>query len=588
MYKTIIFYLFFLLPINLSAQLNQKSILIYSEGSGFLQPFIETTIRELKNTKFNDAYFEEVNSLNTYISDNKYQAFLRDLIGTQKPANVMLGVNYSEDETEIRTRIFNILTDYDYFLTIKTNTLGELIEFQFQLFQTIKSPLDSKTKNAPLNISDKVLNVEDFFINPKAPNYCEEIKNAIQRLFVYSNIKPIAELRLFDNVVKSNERSFIPLGSTVILDGSNSGDYDSQNIKYLWRNISRPNEKIQTTNKINFKENKSIQEILVEKEGDYIIGFKVFDGIDYSDEIVLLLSTLIKPKISVYDTIVYSVDYKSLLNKTNFKKNFLSNKSYFYNSSWYTNFKNKFVLSTQKLGNKFNKEKQSSLLDTTFIIEPIKNDTIFKGLIIRSKFGNFKLDNKRRYYFYNIAPFDLLSDEVSITHKLIQRKVFNIYIKGGYSAIPFIKYTDGSKEGGYTWYPNFSCGVYLTKNIEIELGASLIKTKPKVYQQKQIFVPALFTSSLKYHIFYKNNYSIKIMENFYLGLTYKIYKTNSDNKIFFENGCYGLVLGYQRNIISKEKFQMDILTEFTITRFTNNNIPTTFEAGQNIGLAFRF
>lgn len=157
-------------------EIDSLSILIYSEGQGFLQPFIESTIKNLVNTSSKKPYFFKVNSFNRFISDNKYQAELSDLIGTQKPENVQLNIYYSDEEKAVRKRIFDILTDYQYFLTVSTNTLGELIEFQFQLFETVTSDKKDDLRNIPYNISDKVIGVENFFINPKEANYSTSLK----------------------------------------------------------------------------------------------------------------------------------------------------------------------------------------------------------------------------------------------------------------------------------------------------------------------------------------------------------------------------------------------------------------------------
>ncbi len=115
----------------------EKSILIYTEGQGYLQSYIETSIKNLVNVETEKPYFSSVNSFNRFVSDNKYKAQLSDLIRTQKDFNESSSLYYSNDEKIIRKRIFDILNNYKYFLTVNTNTLGELIEFQFQLFQTI-------------------------------------------------------------------------------------------------------------------------------------------------------------------------------------------------------------------------------------------------------------------------------------------------------------------------------------------------------------------------------------------------------------------------------------------------------------------
>lgn len=81
----IFFNSFFLLCCSAQTKVNQeKSILIYSDDNGYMQPFIEKTIKNLRNTETDKLYFGSVNSFNRFISDNKYQAQLNDLVLSQK------------------------------------------------------------------------------------------------------------------------------------------------------------------------------------------------------------------------------------------------------------------------------------------------------------------------------------------------------------------------------------------------------------------------------------------------------------------------------------------------------------------------
>ena len=60
MFKKIAVTFFLLIFTGFYAQEKVKdslSILVYYEGQGFLQPFIETTIKNLKNINTNESYF---------------------------------------------------------------------------------------------------------------------------------------------------------------------------------------------------------------------------------------------------------------------------------------------------------------------------------------------------------------------------------------------------------------------------------------------------------------------------------------------------------------------------------------------------
>lgn len=558
---------------------NEKSIIIYSDDKGYMQPFIEKTIENLKNTETDKRYFNSVNSFNRFISDNKYQAELNDLILTQKPSNIKLNPYYSDAEKQIRERIFNILKGYNYFLTVKTNTLGELIEFQFQLFETINSD------NSSYNISDKVLSVENFFINPKEKGYTQEITNAIQRLFLKSNKIPEAELKIYNKVFSAktfDNEIILPLNSKIILDGSNSGDNDTETITYHWRNIISRDQKYQTTKKIAFTENSSIQEILIKDPGVYQIGFKVFDGIEYSKEVSLTIKVKYTPKIiELIDSVSYSKRQKTFFLKKE-KNNFLA-KLYIINFSR-DSLKNSVILSKESIN-----QKTINDVDKKLLIKPltVKQEKLFyySYLEFNPGYSDAEISEKKIYYLYTVDDDGNLHDEKIIKHLYLARGAFNFRIKYIFGATSFLRENDQNQDDKDSQsYNNItgSVGILLTNNLELELTFPLAKLNEISYNGYTFSYPYSAGISLN-HLFF--NPQKKVFGDLipFIGCSLKSYNLRSDNdKKFDRTFSLAPQFGVEYNFKSWRLFDLALRYDFNYDFFTNS----TFKKIRNSSMSF--
>ncbi|CAM1355835.1 hypothetical protein [Tenacibaculum halocynthiae] len=572
MYKKLIFifFIFFIENVTLSAQASKEplSILIYSEGEGFLQPFIENTVKNLKNIKTSNKYFRATNSFNRFIADNKYQAELSKLIQIQKPENEELGIFYSDTEKKIRKRIFQILKDYNYFLTVKTNTLGELIEFQFQLYKTINSK-----KNTPFNISDKVIKVENFFINPKKANYKSEIKNAIDRLFKGSNERPISELRIFDEIILNNSKIKIPLNKYLVLDGTNSGDTDSKKIIYYWRNIPRKGDKYQTFNKLSLKANSSRQNIYIDKEGPFKIGFKIYDGVSYSKEIIVNLETVKKPnKITTTDTVIYSIHKGSMRNKHP-KRNQIGH-IYFSSENSLNFLKNNLIISNKPLGDKYFGYRHKKHLTKLVKIDSSTN----RGYIIKHKtFFNFpRKKTEKKLFLYTLGIDSILSDVTKLTHKLYIRRGFSI--KLAFRVSSFKEVALEKTKGLY-----LSTLANITKNFQIGI------TMP-------LFIPDRFEFK-NYEISNSSTYEINSFYTFplyfdkkiepFVGLALNFYNYKQNNDKINEFCSISPSLGIDYNIFTFKYFNLKGFFQLTYDYLLKKEFSNKFyDYNFNVGLKF--
>jgi hypothetical protein len=567
MHKKIILLIFLFLISLVHSQIKQNkslSILIYSEGEGFLQPYIETTLKSLINTDSNKMYFRSVNSFNRFISDNKYQADLSDLIGTQRPENEKLSLYYSKSEKEIRKRIFNILKDYNYFLTVNTNTLGELIEFQFQLYETVNTG-----NNIPYNISDKVINVQNFFINPKEPSYKIEIKNAIQRLFKKSNKPPLPSISIFNNKIKNNDTIIVSKNTKIQIDASDSGDYDSEKIIYKWRNIPNSNEKYQTFNKLKFKDSLPFLNLNINKEGPFNIGFKVNDGINESKEITFTIITKKKPlKINIQDTYFFDIIRKPKWNEKS-KSDFL-HEVYIQDNDSASLFRGNIIYSNKLLGSKLLIEDINYVIDTLKLKFPKDNNqekenkTIFKS---RLSFSNYK--KNKPLYIYNISSDSLLSIPTVIRHKVYDRDGFTFRFSQNISSLihedlQSIESANDTIKRGIANHI-IKLGYFINHNIEIGIGFPL-KRDNLIFNANEFLFPEAPVSIFSY---YHLDLSIKFI-SFYGGLNLNLYnyrRSDEDNyDVFFG---FSPEFGIRCSVLSSKYFDFKVFAGGKIDTFQN-------------------
>lgn len=591
MHKPIILLLSLLSSLIINAQETDesKSILIFSNEPGFLRPFIETTIKELNNVELNKRFFSEVYSLNNFDEDTEIRSKISRILWEQENAQHLISTTpTSDNDILFQDKIINKLTKYDYFLTVRTNTLGELIEFQFQLFGTLKSEPKEGKNYLKRVLIDSELSVENFFINPKKQGYLIEIKNAIQRLFKNSNRKPIADVEIFEKSIKNDDTIYVSKGTTVRLDASNSGDYDSENINYFWRNIPDSNEKYQTFNKVKIKDSVSIQNILIDKNGPFRIGFKVDDGVSESDEIKFILVTKKRPKkIKINDSIFFTV-----VNKNNLRGD---NLSFVHNF----NLENidsldiikPILVSKTLLGNKLLRSQKSNVIDTlkietntTYIRDKPYKNSYFSSLSF------FETNNHNELYLYNISEDSLLSEPTVLKH--------NTYIRNGISVKFLLSASSiGGKDITFLDFPNdtlgnavstakMKLGYYLSKKSEIGVSFPIQRLERLGYKNHELSYPEVFSGYYNYHWYTPSRFI-----NIYAGLNFNLYRYKSLLPESYTRGFLGLSpeFGATSRLIVTRYFDFRMYFGGSLNTFQHKIFKSlNGEYAVDIGLQFEF
>lgn len=561
------------------------SVLVYSTGKPYLQTFIETELSGLTNVELQRNYFENVHSLNTFISDNEYQGAIREIIESQNSSGKKLSIYYRQSEIEVRNRIVKILTEYDYFLLINTNVLEDLIEFQFKLFRTVgnSSSANVETINAPFNLSDDVERSEDIFINPRKNDYKELISNAIKRLFTGSSQKPIAELRFNGRKIYNGDTLVVPFDETLEVFGKSSKDRTQENISYTWRNIPLEGKGTLEIDQVILDPLPSNVQTLRFKfiqniggENDICqIGFKVNNQINDSEEIKFYIVPIERPHITRIEDQIYTTYYRGIFSRTNLKTkkflelrkelNFVKHSSlrlrtskrltYFYSDTtteYYSSLGRKrdfFIISDSKrnfplffndsikICDCFSEEHREYFFRTNGYIRLIDEGT--QGLVYHA------------YYVSN----DIVSRPKSFKHLIYHRSTLNLYANWSTSNI----YSDSNI---YENYLNISIGLFMNKNFELLLGSPMLRIRPTTNNFRTIL-----NSSLRYHIYSKVNSPISKqgISSLYFGLGQTLAKRTSGNKHLLS---IGVELGTKVRLIGGYKSTLYLFGElFLGTRF---------------------
>lgn len=573
------------------AQESGKKIMLYSDGDPYLQTYIEKTLKSLL-TRENDSLFSKVSVLNRFIDENNYQSQFQLLLNTYLEPEEQFAREYNAEEKKIRRLIKERLEGNDLLLKVKTITLVELIEFQFQLFEK-----STKGDGGSGNNIDKLKASEDIFINPKDPDYKTLVKNSIQKLFKESNRRPKVKIMFLGDSIANGETLRVPIDTEFVLDGSNSGDYETENLRYEWRNIISVEQTQQTTNKIDFVDNKAVQKVTIDKEGLYKIGFKVYDGIEYSDEVVINLITAAKPqRILLTDSIIYTRRNRSISSFSIHEQEF---RGYFKLLNDTLDVKD-IVISDKELGPKL---RASDNFENPVIT--MTKDSI-QSIVVKD---NFETGKDKIRYIYSKSKENYLSEPVQLLHKLQHRSVFTFSTKTSFSFLSFMPFSEpytireintvetaeiAKTKGVEKISQKIDFNMNITNNIELSISLPLNRKNFK-YRKFNIDYPALNTFYLRYNGFIQNIGKSESDVTFLANLLYKAYTAKDSRQRDFLNDRPGFVfyyqsigygLGLKAKLFDRERFRIDLLAEYSWSWFLESELSDFRDFEISTGLIF--
>lgn len=538
----------------------ENRLLYYFQEPGFLVPFIEDELKKMtkirSENKLNDLYFNEVESFNRLKEDVNLQSEMANIVWNQYNAKSL--INLELIDNEIDKEIINTILSYNYFLTIKTNTLGELIEFQFELFETEPLIDDDSKGNVRKGVMKNVKKVENFFINPSNKDYLNNIKNALYRLFDENNDPPTAIVRIYDKLYSEDFELSLSIGDTINISGAKSYDFDTEELIYHWKNVPDKNQYFQHINKVDLSPKEADQSFEIGNDSIYSLNFYVDDGINVSKPINIKLNPVEKPKpISPLYKESKSYDYitlKSVLSNVN-NKGFVSIDI--------TDFSNtdKLLISKKELGQKFLKNKhKNDTLDYTFSDSLSTRNITFKSDFVEKKDGLLKNKQSKKYYLYKINKEELLSKPIEFEHKYVKRGSF--MLRSGISFTSFGKDGEFGSVTSNDSIPLGSTSVLLELSIDISnkfrVSSFLDKnTSNDIEFKGYVFAPQpeLGISTMYYFL---DRYSQRQLINPFVGIELGCTSFISEDELLDENRnpeeplnfiyTYGMRAGLEYNI----------------------------------------
>jgi hypothetical protein len=295
-----------------SSAREDRVLLFYMENEEYLLPFIEQTLTELSHAYYSGSLFSEVLNLNAYEDDIRYQKTVRSLIDYYSGTSTVLKL--PDEARNVHDTIAQGLMEYDLFLKIKVHVLNELLEYQFMLYETI--PAVETGRDLTVQDLNRYHRARTVFIDPRQPDYLNDLKNTIKQIFPECNQPPIPVVKVNG---RRNEGAVVhrfALGDTLVLDASLSIDRDSPRsaFSYEWRQIDtlgRLNVSIHEL--VPLKQNSVIQKLEIDKPGDYMFGVKVSDGILYSREDTVRVKIVERPRLRLLKKELSHVSQQSIL-----------------------------------------------------------------------------------------------------------------------------------------------------------------------------------------------------------------------------------------------------------------------------------
>jgi len=289
------------------SQHNDKILLVVFEGEELLSPLILNYLSEMKYIEDDSSY----NAFNYIINSNRLEEHIKEQLENRELILILEKLansrntkkNISAEDKKIYENLIKRFNTIGSILYVRTNLIGNIIEFQFELYSDIKVTGSSVVNFDPLKpeISHSIL------LNPNKINYDTELIAALIQVFPKSNLQPVSVIKINGNSYNSGDVLYFTTQDTITIDATESYDRDeSKTLKYFWRDISKFGDYL--------KYNSPIQKLSLTSTGNYKIGFIVNDGINSSFEDTINIRVVGKPKIYVRNPIVYNPYQISIIN----------------------------------------------------------------------------------------------------------------------------------------------------------------------------------------------------------------------------------------------------------------------------------
>lgn len=242
----------------------------------WLIPYIERKLKNVRRPDTDVTLFGSVVSLNILASHQSIQATVMDDLN-----EVYNGAGTAQAQTLKETTKVTYaqwLRNYQSLLTIKVASLGELVEYQFTLYNIVSAGRDIRYVNS-----------SSIFLDPRSSHYQADVNRGLDQVFadagkppainLISNIRPVGDTFYFTSEDTLNLQPIID-------DESAEGDRI-----YFW---------IQdTTQKLPILPSKKDQLLHNLLPGRYTLLFRMSNGFNYSSTQIINLNVYTRPRLTV-------------------------------------------------------------------------------------------------------------------------------------------------------------------------------------------------------------------------------------------------------------------------------------------------
>jgi hypothetical protein len=339
-------------------------------------------------------------------------------------------------------------------------------------------------------------------------------------------------------------------------------------------------QKYQTVNKIAFSDNSPI---IINSPGTYKIGFKAFDGIEYSKELVIIINVKNKPTdIVLLNTITYSRNFTPVISK--------SSKQIFFGKLYIGEIQKDSILNKIIITKTPVSQKKISDLGEDLIIKPLsirkEPYSQIPYLEFKSTFINLNINEEKTYFLYSVDKDGLLYDEKVIKHIYLARNLINFRLKFNAGVIDF---EDDELQGGYgTTYPSISAALFVTNNLELELAVPIAKRESTIYNGYKFNYPHTYELTLNY-LFYPPN--IQRIGSFVplFGVNFKTYSLSSEfvEKDDKQAASFGLNIGVDYQLKTGKSLDLDIRINCNYDIFSSSTFNKVKSSTFGLGTIFK-
>lgn len=260
-------------------------------NTSFLIPFIETYLRDLRYSDQNlGRVYSEVMSLNQLNENRKLEGKVIDEFVHADRKQTTLTNSPARDSND--AMIARNLLRYDAFLVIKIHPLNSLLEYQFFMYNVLKST-DPKIKDTPILQDYRSSSV---FIDPQSSHHRDDLVFALKQVCAEVNQTPKAQIRVNKRIPKSIADTFyVALYDTLYLEAvAIDPDSPKERFVYTWTVSDKA-----FYGQISY--GKETQAIVIDTPAVLSIGLSISDGITQSQRTDITIKAIHRPTVQVFD-----------------------------------------------------------------------------------------------------------------------------------------------------------------------------------------------------------------------------------------------------------------------------------------------